>query len=220
MANQFYSIVVLTPTRRWNAPARERCSFRRRPQYIPRPTASTHQQPTARPLSSRDADHYASCGTHLCSLPCKGSSVIDSAWTGGIDGDALVGDTHYNAHPRFGTLGRGVYMGDILGSRVPYQADADPREVAGVITALPIVALGCILYTMGSALRGHGANTTRPLSWNPPNPPLRDPVLNPGQGVGQHLRSPGSQSRQNRARQMHWRVFVRAREPETQEWPL
>ena len=126
MANQFYSIVVLTPTRRWNAPARERCSFRRRPQYIPRPTASTHQQPTARPLSSRDADHYASCGTHLCSLPCEGSSVIDSAWTGGIDGDSLVGDTHYNAHPRFGTLGRGVYMGD----RVPNQADADPQGSA------------------------------------------------------------------------------------------
>ena len=58
----------------------------------------------------------------------------------------MVGDTHYNAHPRFGALGRGVYMGDILGSRVPYQADADPREVAGVITALPIVALGCTLY--------------------------------------------------------------------------
>ena len=54
---------------------------------------------------------------------------------------------------------------------------------------------------MGSALRGHGANTTRPLSWNPPDPPLRDPVLNPGQGVGQHLRSPGSQSRQNMAEQ-------------------
>ena len=84
------------------------------------------QNPT-RPLSSRDADHYASCGTHLCSLPCEGSSVIDSAWTGGIDGDSLVGDTHYNAHPRFGALGRGVYMGDILAPQVPNQADADPQ---------------------------------------------------------------------------------------------
>ena len=96
------------------------------------------QNPT-RPLSSRDADHYASCGTHLCSLPCEGSSVIDSAWTGGIDGDSLVGDTHYNAHPRFGAPGRGVYMGDILPTPTP-------REVDGVVTAPPIVALGCTLY--------------------------------------------------------------------------
>ena len=87
--------------------------------------------------------------------------MIDSAWTGGIDGDSLVGDTHYNAHPRFGAPGRGVYMGDILPTPTP-------REVDGVVTAPPIVALGCTLYhgQRPAPPRGeHNASSIVDLNW-------------------------------------------------------
>ena len=153
------------------------------------PCAATGRR-TQRVLYRHDADHYASCGTHLCSLPCEGSSVIDSAWTGGIDGDSLVGDTHYNAHPRFGALGRGVYMGDILAPG-PQPGRRRPPGKWMAWSLRPQLWHLDVPYTMGSALRRHGANTTRPLSWNPPYPPLRDPVLNPGQGGGATSSLPG-----------------------------
>ena len=73
--------------------------------------------------------------------------MIDSAWTGGIDGDSLVGDTHTTTRtPGLEPLAGGCIWATSWLAGSPTRPTPTPREVDGVVTAPPIVALGCTLY--------------------------------------------------------------------------